>query len=182
MPVLTVGKLYNEGTYRYSEGIRFNIDDSGCILQLFFSHPKERELESVKSDKKLEIGFYVEDEVMLLTFKFGKMNRVDAPYNINLSKNLYKIQDIENGMGLALLVNMVDASNGILKTNRLIGLPTDFSRKLKLAIEKQATMLFNEVQYDLKIREIYAKYCSDELYDRASETCTIKPYLQKIRQ
>ena len=45
-----------------------------------------------------------------------------------------------DGMGLAMQMLLVEANTGILKAMRMVGLPTDVSRKLIKAVENQPYM------------------------------------------
>lgn len=106
-----------------------------------------------------------------MLFKFEGINWIDAPYSVKLSKNLTKIEEINDGQGLGINIYLIDANTGILKAMRLVGLPTVFSRKLKLAIEKQMLMSFEN--YNQTVNTIYRKYNTKKLVDYADLICNV---------
>lgn len=165
-----VGKLFNEGVTKYKEGVLFDIDDNGCNLIIRFNAPSNNEIQAIKQSK-IKIGYYTEGEAIFMLFKFEGINWIDAPYSVKLSKNLTKIEEINDGQGLAINIYLVDANTGILKSMRLVGLPTGFSRKLKLAIEKQMSMSFEN--YNQTVNTIYRKYTTKKLVDYADLICNV---------
>ncbi|MEG6613779.1 hypothetical protein V6C42_13065 [Pseudoclostridium thermosuccinogenes] len=58
---------------------------------------------------------------------------------------------------------LVDASTGIIKAMRLIGLGTTFSIQLKKAIEKQKNTAFDESLYDKAITRVYGNYSTNDM-------------------
>lgn len=155
-----VGSLFSERAKGHQEGAIFDISDTGCNLILYFKSPSQKEIDSVKNGT-MKIGFYTEKELILMLFKIGDMNWIDSPYSVHLSKELTKIQDIPEGKGLSLNMYLIDTYTGVLKSIRLLGLPTNFSCKLKVAIEKQKGIPFDN--FDIRLNEVYAKYSAKEL-------------------
>ena len=74
----------------YPEGVRFDIDDSGAILLVFFNNPTEYEIEQFKYN--FEIRFTHLYNVIMITTKIGNLNWMNAPYTPHLSKNLTTLQ------------------------------------------------------------------------------------------
>lgn len=160
MEKLEVGKLFKQGKTRYTEGVRFDITDGGCNLYVFFSNPTGEEIENIKKGN-FKTGFYTENNAIFMLFKFGNLAWMDAPYSVHLSKNLTNFQLFDGGQGLALNVYLIDATTGILKAIRLIGLKTRFSIQLIDAVEKQKNMSFEG--YDININSIMTKYSTKDL-------------------
>lgn len=172
MRKLEVGQLFEEGKTKYNEGTRFDFQQSGPILYLFFSRPSERETEWIRAGK-FELGFTEKDEIIFMLFKFGGMNYVDAPYSVHLSKE-FTFDELQEGMGFGLNVNLIDASTGILKVIRYVGLSTDFSRRFMKAVERQRKIDFDKTKYFAAIQQIYGNYSTDDLVQRADAWCKIK--------
>lgn len=162
MMTLEVDQLLKENITSYPDGSRFDITDSGSTLFLYLSKPTSEEIQAIKRGK-FQIAYYVDDDVIFILLKFENMNWIDAPYNIHLSKQLTKINKIEDGQGLSLTILLVDASSGILKSMRLIGLPSEFSKNLKNDIDNQSLVDFDIQKYDLKVISICKEYTTDEL-------------------
>lgn len=166
-----VGQLF-QGKTNFPEGVKFDFDQSGALLFLFFNKPSAKEIESVKSGK-LEIGLYQKDEIIFILLKFQGMEWMDAPYSIHLSSP-FEFAELQEGLGFGTTIFLVDATTGILKVMRYIGLSTEFSRKLKDAILKQKEMTFDKTLYNKRLNEIYGNYSTSDLVRRAEVFCRIK--------
>ncbi|MZK49025.1 hypothetical protein [Clostridium beijerinckii] len=167
---LEIGELFNEGVTKYKEGIVFDIDDNGCNLIIRFNSPSNNEVKAIKQGS-LKCGYYTEKEAIFMLFKFDGIEWMDAPYSVELSKKLTKIHEINDGQGLALNIYLIDADTGILKAMRLIGLPTAFSRKIKVIVERQRSMPFEN--YYQTINAVYMKYPTKKLVDYADVICNV---------
>lgn len=167
MEKLEVGKLFKDGVTRYREGVKFDITDSGCNLFIYFDDPTKEELDSI-SRGEIKYGYYKENNVLLLLFKFGTIQWIDAPYSIHLSNNLTKIQEIEDGKGFATTIYLIDAATGILKSIRYISFNTRFSRMLKEDLQKQKEM--SNRNFDMYLSNIYMKYTTNNLVKLAKVT------------
>ncbi len=126
--VFEVGKVY-EPAIGMSEGVRFDLTSSGGILLYGFNNPTAHEVEQMKAGKHFEIRYTEMNGILWITSKCGDLAWTDAPYNPRLSSGLPDI-DFEEGEGIALSLVMIDVPSGIVKSARLIGLGTRFSRYL----------------------------------------------------
>lgn len=167
--MLVVGELFREGVRESKEGTIFDYN-GGFDLTIYIKTPYKNEIDAIRSGK-IKVGYYVKDEVIFMLFKFGAMEWMDTPYSIHLSRGETNIYDVKNGEGLILGIRLVDSKTGILKVMRLVGLPTNFSRKLKLEVEKQRVMPFEN--YHQTIQEIYNKYSTKKLVDYADIICNV---------
>lgn len=172
MQKLKVGQLLQEGKTKYQEGVIFDFQQAGTLLYLFFNSPTETEIESIKKGE-FEIGFYQKDEVIFIMAKFQGMPWMDAPYSVHLSQP-FEFQEITEGKGFGLTTLLVDANTGILKAIRYSGLSTEFSRKLRIAIENQKNISWDERSYNQKIDMIYDNYSTYDLVRRADAICKVK--------
>ena len=164
---IEVGKLFQEGKTHYVEGCKVDMADDGLTFFVAFQDPSEEEINNFK-DGKIKYGYYVEKDVIMLLFKIGSQQWMDAPYSIHLSKQLHHLQEIKDGLGYSLKVFLVDANTGILKAARMIGMETNMSRKIKEEILKQKDMDFNILNYNKNIAEIYNKYTTKELVKKGN--------------
>lgn len=164
MNKIEVGKLFKEGVTKYQEGVRFDIDDNGMNLFIYYIHPTEEEKSNIKKGK-VQYGYYKKDNVIMMLFKFGFLEWMDAPYSIKLSKNLSELKDISEGMGYATNVYLINAANGVLEGLRLISFSTRISKLLREDLIKQKDMTLDG--YDKNIADIYAAYSSKELVKKA---------------
>lgn len=172
MQKLEVGQLLQEGKTKYQEGVIFDFQQGGPILYLFFNRPTEKEIEAIQKGK-FQVGIYCRDEVIFILTKFESMSWMDAPYSIHLSQP-FEFENITEGKGFGLTTLLVDSSTGILKAIRYSGLSTEFSRKLRNAIENQKSIPWDEKAYNQKINMVYGNYRTDDLVHRADIIYKIK--------
>ena len=118
------------------EKIIFDITDGGGILYVLFSSPTENEIRQFKED--IEIRYVKVGSVFMMLFKFGSLNWADAPYSPHLSK-MSGIAEPADGEGIALQIIFADADTGMVHGLRLIGLSTEFSRKLAETLDGRST-------------------------------------------
>ena len=156
---------YIDGEPRmYQEGIKFDFDDSGCVLIAFFNRPTNEEVQEFKQGK-IKLGYHKYKNVLMMLAKIGNLSWMDAPYSVHLSNNLTHISDIEEGMGLATTVMLVDASNGEIKTLRLVGANHRLSCSLVKDIKAQKEMSFDN--YYNNMNYLFGTYSTKELVNRA---------------
>ncbi|MEG0051192.1 MAG: hypothetical protein RR712_03355 [Terrisporobacter sp.] len=171
MQSLKVGEQFKENINKYDEGCKFDITDSGCILTIFYNNPTEEEINDIKIGK-IQYGYYRENNVIFMLFKFGGQEWMDCPYSIHLSKSLTELQKIEEGLGYAINIYLVDAATGIINAIRLIGSNTRFSKMLIKDLLKQKEMRIDN--YEINLNAIYNKLSTKELVKRADIICKIE--------
>lgn len=157
----------------WQEGVKFDINDGGAVLVILFNKPTEKEIEAIRSGKA-EFGLFAKDDVIFLLSKFGNLPWMDSPYHIALSRDLTKLQDIEEGQGYGLNIVLADCSTGEVKVLRYVGLSTAFSKTLKEQIENQDKKNFNPFEYDMKINRIYNTYSTKEMVNYSIANCKIR--------
>lgn len=62
------------------EDVKFDISDEGAVLLVFFPNPTQEEINQFESGKEFEIRLTELNDVIMLTFKIGNLNWMDAPY------------------------------------------------------------------------------------------------------
>jgi hypothetical protein len=165
-----VGELFNPNKTSYPEGCHFNLDNSGANLILSYNQPTNTELHNFKLGK-LKIGIYTHHHKdynhIFLLFKFGTENWIDTPYSFHLSLQaqpdfiLNPIND--NTTGYSLIIFLIDSTSGILKTMRLVTIPNVISQELYNQIQLQRVQIFDKLQYDKMLNNIYNKYSTNHL-------------------
>ncbi|MFA5322147.1 MAG: hypothetical protein WC373_05680, partial [Smithella sp.] len=130
-----VGQPYKPGTTHYSEDTRFDFQQSGAVLELYFNRPTGDEIQDVTRGR-FEIGFYDRGSVIFMLFKFGGWRWMDAPYTVHLSAP-FTFEDPTPGTGYGLSIFLIDAATGILRGMRYVSLSTEFSQKFKFSVERQ---------------------------------------------
>ena len=158
----------------HPEGVQFDMDDSGATMIVFFNRPDQNEIAQFKAGKDFEIRFTELSNVIMITTKIGNLNWMDAPYNVHLSRNLEKYTLPNEEFGLALTLMLVDADSGEIKTMRLMGLSTNFTRKFFGAAMDQKITVFDKDEYQRRVQNIYAKYDTNKIVKMSNAYCKIR--------
>jgi len=167
-----VGKPYKEGAKNFVEGVKFDFQQTGATLELYYSRPTAQEIEDVTGGS-FELGFTEKDSIIFMLFRFGSGQHMDAPYTVHLSAP-FEFMELREGLGFGLNIFLIDAATGILKGMRYVGLSTDFSRRFQKAVERQKQMSFDKAEHFRTIQRIYGNYSTDDLVERADSWCKIK--------
>ncbi|MBO5283650.1 MAG: hypothetical protein J6B43_11110 [Lachnospiraceae bacterium] len=155
----------------HDECVKFDLSDAGGTLIVFFQDPAQKEIEQFRAGERFEIRMVDLQNVIMLTMKIGSLNWMDAPYTPHLSPELTRYQLPESGEGLALTVILVDTATGRIKHMRLLGLSSDFTKKLFGAAMEKKMQPFDKDAYFDSIQEIYAKYQTKDLVKMSTAYC-----------
>lgn len=147
----------------HQEGVLFDVSDEGASLIVFFRNPEKEETEQFKSGHRFEIRFVEIYGIIMMTFKIGNLNWMDAPYSPHLSKNLTKFTFPNENQGLGLTLVFVDAATGEIKSVRLIGLSTNFTKKFFGLLMEHKMKDFNIVEYNNSLNKIYSIYPTNKI-------------------
>ena len=165
-----VGKIIDRFV-NHQEGALFDISDGGANLIIFFRHPTKEEIEQFNNE--FEIRFTEICGVIMMTFKIGNLQWMDAPYSPHLSKHLTTLNIPAENQGLGVTLFLVDAITGEIKSMRLMGLSNDFTKKLFDLVMQHQTKEFNIREYSNSINRIYATYPTDKIVHMSNNSCKI---------
>jgi len=170
--VFEVGKQFWPGQEVWPENCaQYVLRDARHFLTLCVKHPTAEEIESVNTGEA-QFAFGVEKGIIFFYSTFAPaVAWSDASYSIHLIEppegRTLPYPNIPAGQGALLTVFLVDTSNGILKVIRQVAMTNDFTRKLHMAILKQAKEPFDSREHFAKCRKIQATYSVKELVRRA---------------
>lgn len=167
-----IGQVINNFKY-HSEGVQFDITDDGATMIVFFQSPTFEEIEQFKSGKNFEIRFTELYGIIMITTKIGNLNWMDAPYTPHLSKNLTKFELPGENQGLGMVLILVDAITGEIKSMRFLGLSERFTKKLFGVVMKHKLKLFDELEYDKSINRIFSAYQTNQIVKLSKDYCKI---------
>jgi len=171
---LKIGGVY-QGAQSKSEGCYFDITDSGAIMILNFCDPTQKEIDAVGKPGALEVRFTRIDDILFLVWKFADIPWVETPYNIQYSRLLTKLDVPKEDEGLSILIMLTDKSTGIIKSLRLIGLSTDFTKLLYAEIlqdyKNPSPKFKTSGDYTLAFMQIQKKYTTVDIAKRAKYYC-----------
>lgn len=154
--------------HQFKNPINFLMDASGPMLILNWQEVTEKEQEEINKGE-FKVKCFVKGDVAFLLTKFGALNWMDAAFNLHAVSNV-TVQDlpkIEDGMGYALHVVLIDADNNVVLVNRIIGLPTKFSRKLREVFLEQLAGDYDAFDYQVTSSNIAQAYSTKELVKMA---------------
>ena len=172
MTQLEVGKPFPVMAGR-GEGVIFNIDDAGAMLIYNFRRPTEKEIAAVKQDQPFEIRFLELDGIIWILSKCGSLEWTDAPYNPRTSQ-LGNLPSFGENQGLGLTLMMTDANTAIIKSLRMIGLGTKFSKALIEATANQRAMPMDDYEVAASINNTMNRYSTSQL-------CQMAQYYFKLK-
>lgn len=157
------------------DGCILNYDDSGPTLVISMSGMTAKETKKIK-EGKIEFALFEKDEILFLLVKIpGVMDWSDAPFHIGLYADGRQVpEEIPDGAGWGLTIFGVDARNGMIKALRLIGLGTDFSRRMIETIKKQAGKRVSQVDYHNRVNRIYREYDCERMARQAVATYRVR--------
>lgn len=168
---LEVGGLFFPNQTKIQEGAYLEYTESGPMLLLAVGNPSAKEVEAARGGP-LRFALYETDVLLWFLYHiegFGSWS--DCPFSIRLydgqGKRFDWSEEIVEGTGLALSIVLVDAHTGIVKTLRLVALPTVFSREFRVAILRQLERPFSAEAYYRHIDQTYRMYSTDALVQRA---------------
>lgn len=165
MRELKIGLVYPD-MIAQSEGVRFNIDESGSVLYLNYDLPTAGEIDDIQSGD-LEYKLFYYREVAWLLFRFGSQPWIDAPYSIHLSSAGTDLPEIDEGLGLTCTIILINNRNGEIKSLRFISFDTKFSKALKECIEDQKEKEFSRSDYDANLNNTMMAYTTNQLVKMA---------------
>jgi len=149
----------------------FDIADDGATMLYFYNRPTTDEITQFESEKPFEIRFTTMRGIIFVTAKVGNLSWADMAYTPHLSKNLTTLQIPNDGQGLALVLYLIDSSNGQLKHIRLLGLSEKFTRALMGEALELKMQPFSKAAYDQQLDYIYSAYSTKQIAQMSKEYC-----------
>lgn len=163
-----VGERYRE--FVGEDGVFLSVDEGGLVLLCRMSRPTSEEKNAFYSRKQIRIGMGVVGCVMYWTVRFDKLPAMDCTYSPQLASMGYALTPIvDSAAGYALTVMLADAATGELLRLRVVGLPHDFSKAVREAVDAAAA---SAEPYHVSINRIYA-LSTEELEARAEVRCNV---------
>ncbi len=165
MHITEVGKLFIPDKTAYNEGVYFEYAESGPYLIFALKNPTESEIEAAKKGE-VEFALYEAPPVIFLLHKVQGLGRwSDSPFSIRLykDKTFNWSEPVEEGLGLAFHIVLVNADTGILLAQRIVGTSTRFARELRAAIMRQYEAPFCSETFNRKIDDTYRSFTTKEL-------------------
>ncbi len=177
---LKVGELYHPGMTSWPEAVEYNYFKDNHELR-FILKDTSRYVTEVIRKMPLQLGLFIQDDIILLVYKFTDFKKhlipVNgySPFSIHLvPENLRTLPSIASDTRKEelLRIHLIDAGTGILKAARAVTLSTEFTAALCNAIINQSNKALTS-DYNERLFEIDSRYPDNEsLFDRCKIRCT----------
>lgn len=166
------------------EGVFFEMREKSPELVLCFYDPTDKEIQEIKKGQ-IKMGYFVYGSVIFIVVKFGEMPWMDAPFSIRKydgypgfmpcaqTEVLLRLND-NNNMGAAITIKLVDIKSGVVKVIRVIGASNRFSRGFYKEVNRQYELPYSEMEYNLRIKNIYSRFSSKDLARNAENVFCLK--------
>lgn len=146
-----------------SDGVVFDMTDEGAILIFNFSSPTDSEKKEF--DCGIRVKFCVVDDIIFILSRLGHDDLwQDAPYYRYISQNLTHIPHLKERQGISVHAMLVDASTGMLVSQKLFSIDHDTSFRLMEAIRRQPEI----PNYKLRLHSVMSTYSTQDLVEVAN--------------
>lgn len=162
------GKIYTEAI-GHEECVKFDIADDGAAIVVYFDCPTEEEKSAFRSGSSLDVRHIRLHDTLMLLFKFGNLNWMDAPYTPHLSINLSEITLPNEGEGLAITIFLFNTRTGRLEEMRFVSLSEKYTRKLLGDIIEMKSDSFSPEAYYANLNSIYSRFSTKDLLKMAKQ-------------
>lgn len=151
-------------------GQELHVSESGFLVMTFFSKPTSKEIRAFQADGNISIRAGSIGNTMYWVTKVGntECDCTYCPHIVTAPPELEEITD--DSLGYAAHFVLIDSATGIVKANRLVGLPNSFSKKVKHIYDEVCANM--SMSYDESISRIFS-YSTRKLAQMASVYCKI---------
>lgn len=168
--VLSVGELYHPGVTDWPEAVEYNYFKNNHELRFILKNPLRYTAEVLRK-MPVQLGLFVQDEIILLVYKFTDFKKQlipvhgYSPFSIHhVPENLRTIPVMPDDMEHEenLYIHLIDAETGILKGARTVKLSSEFTAVLVNAIIEQNSKPLPD-DYNDRLLEIDRRYPDNEI-------------------
>lgn len=145
------------------DGIRFGITDGGAVLVIHYSGLTAKEKKAFKDG--VSIRFAAVNGMIFILARMGALNWDDCPYYRYYFKTEPVLPEIPDGKGLLVQIMLVEASDGTLVSQKILGCETDGSRQFIQAIKKQKK--YDQAEYEETLRRTMQLYSTPRLVQQS---------------
>lgn len=168
MQAFEVGKPYPPARGMIDGSMCASLDGATLMLMLCFE-PSQEEIEAYRSGR-VECGVVIENHYLAIAYKNELGFTGDATYAIGLEPHVElppAASAIAEGMGMQMLVIVVEPRTTIVRVVRLLGLSTKISRAISDAV-REHRMHARRDRINAKLNEYEGKYRDAEAVLRAA--------------
>lgn len=159
-----VGEYFYGSPKQLPDHTRLNYDDTGLQLTVCLSRLTEKEIKKLKNGPA-EFALYRKEGILFFLVRIpGVLDWSDAPLHLGLYTTPPALPEIPEGLGLSLTIYGIEATDGVLKAMRLVGLGTKFSRRIIDTLKLQQRQgRVNRREIEMQIARIQREYASADM-------------------
>lgn len=152
----------------HKEGAYFDRDGSGFLLVYNYNSPTPGEIAAFQAGTACEFRFVRVGGVLFLLSKLGPLPWNDSPFALQLARTP-SLPEITEGKGYAVTLLLLDNKTQIVRGLRLVGLGTQFSRKLRAEISEDVGKPMLREEYLARVAAVQSMYTTSALVSFASD-------------
>ena len=159
MSTRQIGEVYSPDHTEYGEATQYSYHDGAHDLVLFWTNPTADEIAGFRS-QPVEFALYVQQPVLFLLFRIVEVCEwSDVAYNVHLLRNeAPAIPNEPPGDRARVQMTLVDASNGIVRAKRVVGMGPSMTQAMRHSLQEQTTLPFSRFDYEALVQQAYARY------------------------
>ena len=154
------------------EGAYFDLDGSGFLLVYNYNSPTPGEIAAFQAGTACEFRFVRVGGVLFVLSKLGSLPWNDSPFALQLARNP-SLPDVPEGKGYAVTMVLLDNKTQIVRGLRLVGLGTQFSKKLRAEMLEDVGKPMLQEEYFARVAAVQSMYTTSALVSFASDRCKI---------
>jgi hypothetical protein len=157
MSTRQIGEVYSPEHTEYSEATQYSYHDGVHDLVLFWRAPTAEEMAGFRS-QPVEFALYVQQPVLFLLFRIVDVCEwSDVAYNVHLLSEVV-VPTNPPGDRARVQLTLVDASNGIVRAKRVVGMGPSMTQAMRHTLEEQTALPFSRFDYEALVQQAYARY------------------------
>lgn len=149
----------------------FDIHNSGSILLVTLNNPTEYELCQFEDGPRV-IRLTRIENAMWLTFCFGELNWMEAPYTPHLTAQAEMPGAIQRACA-DFMISVVDTVDGMVKYCRRFYFSPEFSNAFCSVATTLYNQDFNREEYDELLNLVQQQYSTEEIARAAMAECRL---------
>lgn len=165
-PVYAYGDVLPQYMGSYIDATQFNFVKGYSILLIIVPDPTQEELRQIKYEP-FEMRMTCFPDTLWLTFRFGKLGFMDAPFTPHLTKGIQYPKGLDGACDI-LQIFVIDSVTGAVKAIRAISYSEAFSAALRVGCMCLLPQDFNADVYDYLLHTTQLKYSAEEIANVAT--------------
>ena len=166
MSLYTIGGLFDPNRTSWEEGTEYNYAADKHVIKLVWNRLTLAEVAAVDHGP-LQFALFPNKEQIILFLKLGEVSGwLEMPYTIwRVSDDDRAIPDTPDPKEHAgITIFLVQAESGRIAAMRFLTISPAMTTALLMAIRHQASLPFNQAQYDARLAELRRRYPTPDAF------------------